>query len=465
MNAIAHHPLRGAALALAIGLAAGCAGLPDQRLADEAMARGDIATAQANYQALATLGYTDAQIGLADMQAASGDSAAQAKAEKLYRDAAETSPRARARLGKWLAAKPGATDAEHREAEQLLNRAFNEGEDSALVPLIVLYLQYPQAWPGVNPQQRIDQWRAQGLPQADLAQIILYRTQGTYNQHLGEIEQVCQRWLTRMDVCWMELATVYQVQGDADKQKAHLERLRAAYKAGRVPPERVESVAQVLADADLGKPDPQTAQALLGELAPTYPAAWVDLAKLQYDYPELGDVEQMLDYLKKAQDAAQPRAELLLGRLYYDGKWMPQDPQKAEQHLLKVAASEPQAHYYLGQIYRRGFLGKVYPQKAADHLLIAARAGQASADMALAQLWSQGRGVQPNRVNAYVFGTLAQRQQIPQAGDLMSELQPQLQPAELSQAQQLLKREEQARGANWQATVSLMQNEQEQESL
>ena len=234
---------------------------------------------------------------------------------------------------------------------------------------------------------------------------------------------------------------------------------------GRVPPERVESVAQVLADADLGKPDPQTAQALLGELAPTYPAAWVDLAKLQYDYPELGDVEQMLDYLKKAQDAAQPRAELLLGRLYYDGKWMPQDPQKAEQHLLKAAASEPQAHYYLGQIYRRGFLGKVYPQKAADHLLIAARAGQASADMALAQLWSQGRGVQPNRVNAYVFGTLAQRQQIPQAGDLMSELQPQLQPAELSQAQQLLKREEQARGANWQATVSLMQNEQEQESL
>ena len=131
----------------------------------------------------------------------------------------------------------------------------------------------------------------------------------------------------------------------------------------------------------------------------------------------------------------------------------------------KAAASEPQANYYLGQIYRRGFLGKVYPQKAADHLLIAARAGSASADMALAQLWSQGRGVRPNRVNAYVFGSLAQRQQIPQAGDLMSELQPQLQPAELSQAQQLLKREEQARGANWQATVSLMQNEQEQESL
>lgn len=458
-------------LASAIALAAGCAGLPDQRLAQEALERGDLATAQSNYQALAAMGYADAQVGLADMQVASGDSAQQAKAEKLYREAAQTSPRARARLGKWLAAKPGASDAEHREAERLLSQAFEQGEDSALVPLIVLYLQYPQSWPEIDPQQRIDQWRARGLPQADLAQIILYRTQGTYAQHLGEIEQVCQRWLRRMDVCWYELATVYQMQGNAEKQKVLLEQLRAAYKAGRVPGERVDSVAGVLADGELGQPDPQTAQALLEEIAPSYPAAWVSLAKLLYDYPDQGDLEKMLGYLKNAQDAAQPRAELLLGRLYYDGKWAPQDPRKAERHLLKAAASEPQANYYLGQIYRRGFLGKVYPQKAVDHLILAARAGQASADMALAQLWPQGRGIQPNRVNAYVFGQLAVQQQVPQASDLLGQIEAQLPPAERSQAQQLLKREQQSRGNNWQATVSLLQsqdspiNEEEPKSL
>ncbi|MBF3214213.1 sel1 repeat family protein, partial [Pseudomonas aeruginosa] len=369
------------------------------------------------------------------------------------------------------AAKPGASDAEHREAERLLSQAFEQGEDSALVPLIVLYLQYPQSWPEIDPQQRIDQWRARGLPQADLAQIILYRTQGTYAQHLGEIEQVCQRWLRRMDVCWYELATVYQMQGNAEKQKALLEQLRAAYKGGGVPGERVDSVAGVLADGELGQPDPQTAQALLEEIAPSYPAAWVSLAKLLYDYPDQGDLEKMLGYLKNAQDAAQPRAELLLGRLYYDGKWAPQDPRKAERHLLKAAASEPQANYYLGQIYRRGFLGKVYPQKAVDHLILAARAGQASADMALAQLWSQGRGIQPNRVNAYVFGQLAVQQQVPQASDLLGQIEAQLPPAERSQAQQLLKREQQSRGNNWQATVSLLQsqdspiNEEEPESL
>ncbi len=195
-----------------------------------------------------------------------------------------------------------------------------------------------------------------------------------------------------------------------------------------MPGERVDSVAGVLADGELGQPDPQTAQALLEEIAPSYPAAWVSLAKLLYDYPDQGDLEKMLGYLKNAQDAAQPRAELLLGRLYYDGKWAPQDPRKAERHLLKAAASEPQANYYLGQIYRRGFLGKVYPQKAVDHLILAARAGQASADMALAQLWSQGRGIQPNRVNAYVFGQLAVQQQVPQASDLLGQIEAQLPP-------------------------------------
>ncbi len=127
-------------LASAIALAAGCAGLPDQRLAQEALERGDLATAQSNYQALAAMGYADAQVGLADMQVASGDSAQQAKAEKLYREAAQTSPRARARLGKWLAAKPGASDAGHREAERLLSQGVEQGGESGRVAYTQLTL-------------------------------------------------------------------------------------------------------------------------------------------------------------------------------------------------------------------------------------------------------------------------------------------------------------------------------------
>ncbi len=110
-------------------------------------------------------------------------------------------------------------------------------------------------------------------------------------------------------------------------------------------------------------------QALLEKIAPGYPASWVSLAQLLYDFPELGDVDQMMKYLDNGRAADQPRAELLLGKLYYEGKWVPADAKAAEAHFEKAVGSEVAADYYLGQIYRRGYLGKVYPQKALDHLL------------------------------------------------------------------------------------------------
>ena len=64
-QARSHMGLMVCSLALAVSLA-GCAGLPDQRLANEALKRGDTATAERNYKALADLGYSDAQVGLAD---------------------------------------------------------------------------------------------------------------------------------------------------------------------------------------------------------------------------------------------------------------------------------------------------------------------------------------------------------------------------------------------------------------
>ncbi|ESW41173.1 hypothetical protein O164_01945 [Pseudomonas taiwanensis SJ9] len=136
-------------------------------------------------------------------------------------------------------------------------------------------------------------------------------------------------------------------------------------------------------------------------MAPANPASWVSLAQLVYDFPELGDTDQLMAYIDKGREAEQPRAELLLGRLYYEGKTVPADAAKAEELLQAAAdAGEVSAHYYLGQLYRRGYLGNVEPQKAVDHLLAAARGGQNSADYALAQLFSEGHGIRPQPGNA-----------------------------------------------------------------
>ena len=206
-------------------------------------------------------------------------------------------------------------------------------------------------------------------------------------------------------------------------------------------------MARVLGDATLGHTDEKTAQVLLEQVAPTNPASWVSLAQLLYDFPELGDVDKLMDYIDKGRAADQPRAELLLGRLYYEGKMLPADAKQAESHLQKAAATENNAHYYLGQLYRRGYLGQVDPQKALEHLLIAARGGQNSADYALAQLFSQGRGTKPDPVNAYVFSQLALAQNTPQATELAQQLNEQLPPAQRAQAQRLLQQERQMRGS------------------
>ena len=453
-------------MVLAIGLA-GCTALPDQRLANEALKRGDTALAQHNYQQLAALGYSEAQVGLADIQVESRDPAQVKAAEATYRAAAETSPRAQARLGRLLLAKPGASEAEQHEVESLLKKAFAQGEGNTLIPLAMLYLQYPHSFPNVNAQQQISQWRRAGYPQAGLAQVLLYRTQGTYDQHLDDVESICKAALSSTDICYVELATVYQKRAQPEQQAELLKQLRAHFALGTVSAQRVDSVARVLADASLGKPDEKTAQALLEQIAPGYPASWVSLAQLLYDFPELGDVDTMMEYLQNGRAADQPRAELLLGKLYYEGKWVPADAKVAEAHFQKAVGKEVAADYYLGQIYRRGYLGQVYPQKALDHLLTAARNGQNSADFALAQLFSQGKGTQPNPLNAYVFSQLAKAQDTPQANELATTLQSQLPPAQLAEAQRLLRQEQAMRGAVSQDPVAAqaLQEEDGEEAL
>jgi alginate biosynthesis protein AlgK len=454
------------ALALAISLA-GCAGLPDQRLANEALKRGDTALAAQNYKQLADLGYSEAQVGLADIQVDSRDPAQVKQAEATYRAAVDTSPRAQARLGRLLVAKPGATEAEQHEAEGLLKKASANGEGNTLIPLAMLYLQFPHSFPNVNAQQEISKWRAAGYPEAGLAQVLLYRTQGTYDQNLGEVEKICKAALHTTDICYVELATVYQKRAQPEQQAELLKQLQAGFTAGTVSAQRMDSVARVLGDATLGKTDEKTAQTMLEQIAPGYPASWVSLAQLLYDFPELGDVDKMMKYLDNGRAADLPRAELLLGKLYYEGKWVPADAKQAEAHFQKAVGREVAADYYLGQIYRRGYLGQVYPDKALKHLLTAARNGQNSADFAIAQLFSQGKGTRPDPVNAYVFSQLAKATNTPQATELAQTLEAQLPPAQRAEAQRLLQQEQAMRSTLSQNPLDLhaLQEENGEESL
>ncbi|MCY1313797.1 Alginate biosynthesis protein AlgK [compost metagenome] len=70
-------------------------------------------------------------------------------------------------------------------------------------------------------------------------------------------------------------------------------------------------------------------------------------------------------------------------------------------------------------------------------------------------MYSQGKGIRPDLVNAFVFSQLALPKNSPQANALARQIEQQLQPAQRSQAEQLLRDERQVRGNAWQAQASL----------
>lgn len=430
-----------------LSLLSGCAGsLPDLELAKQAKAGGDLSAAEANFRPLAELGYVEAQIGLADVLIRSASVQQQARGEALYRQALGQSPLAAPRLGKWLAGKEHSSAKERAEATRLLRQAISDGDYSALLPWVRVQLQDPQQLGSPALEQQLTQWQSQGMLEAQLGKILLYRARGDYDQHLDEIQATCEQWLAEVSQCYVELVGIYQLQGDQAKQQQLRERLLADYQAARVPPERIQAVAKVLADNSLGQPDPDQAKALYLSITAVYPDAWHSLGELLLRYPEQGDNDALRGYLEQGVDAGSTRAALLLGQLLVKGRTLPADPQAGERYLLQAAVAQPKAHYALGKLYSSGQLGEVEAQKALQHLLIAARGGDAMADLGLAQLFGDGRAIMINRIYAYSFALLAQQHGLAYGQVLVERFASQLQPAEQQQARALLARELEARG-------------------
>lgn len=432
------------AIALCVTLS-GCAQLPDLELAERAKTGGDLQVAEDNFRPLAQMGYTDAQLGLADVLVQSPDVQRQAEGEAIYRSAARDSVQARIKLGKWLAVKESATDAERAEAKALLRNAIASGDQSVLLALVRMELEDPQRQGTADLERQLTAWQAQGMPQAKLGWIALYRARGDYEQHLDEIRQSCETWLSEVSDCYVELATVYRIQGAEEELKVLLQRLDGDYSTERVPPAQVKSVARALAGDGAGEPRPEEARQLYEMIAPAWPDAWAGLADLVRDFPQLGEAEQVVEYLEKGVEAGSSESAARLGQIYLNGKLVPAEPDKAEKYLLIAAPQEPKARLMLARLYREGKLGAVYPEKALEQLLIVARSGNPSADVALAQLFGDGRGIKINPVYAYGFATLAKEQGLPQADLWLERIAPRLQPGDMERVRAMVAQEKAAR--------------------
>ncbi|MDP3845021.1 MAG: alginate biosynthesis protein AlgK [Pseudomonas sp.] len=431
--------------AIGLSLLSGCTALPDLQLARQAKAQGDLATAEENFRPLAEQGYVDAQMGMADLLVRSPLPAQQAQAEGYYRQALGRSPAAAVGLGKWLASKPAPSAVERKEAEQLLRQGLAAGNRTTLIPLTALLVRDPQRIASGEIAQQLGQWQAAGMGEAQYGKVMLYRARGDYNQHLVEVEQTCEQWLATISECYAELAALYQGRGDAAKQQQLLERLLGSYQAGVLPAASVLPVAKLLGNNANGQADPSAAKRLLTAITGSYPDAWFSLAALLKTYPEQGGTDEMLGALQQGIAAGSARSALMLGQLYLVDQYVPVNFQTAEKYLLQALPAEPKAHLLLGKLYSEGQLGEIDPDKALVHFLAAARAGDPNADLALAQLFGDGQGIKINPIYAYSFAKLALHQGLPQGQVLMERIAPRLQPHDYPKVESLFSQELQAR--------------------
>ncbi|TYC55576.1 sel1 repeat family protein [Marinobacter sp. BW6] len=436
---------------LMIGLA-GCSGVPDIKRAEREAAAGNIEAARAQLEELARFGIADAQVELGDLYAEKDSDVARKKALHWYGEASEQgSDRAWVRLGKLLA-REGVTPAERARGELYLKKAFAEGDDSALMPLVELYLEYPKEFPGAQPRKWIERARAAGDPAGDLALARYYLMAGQADARGGEIASLCEPIVEAQPECLMILGQVYLSQNRTDAFEALVDRARSAWEAGRITDRDLYLFARWMSDDESPAKQVTLTSELYQMLIPGYVPAMTGRARLIMDNTYLADSEEVIKLLEASRAEGDLKASLVLARVYERGRIVPLDPEKAVKYAEEAREKYASADYLLGRIYKRGYLGESDPHKARDYLLRAARRGFPKADYVLAEMFWEGKGIKVDKTYAWAFALLALEGGVQRGKDLLLEMVPNMPKVleneaeaianrELSARRQLMKRE------------------------
>lgn len=421
-------------------LVAGCAA-PDLRRGKAALEAGDVEAAEQDLAPLAQLGFDDAKLQLARVYARREDPQSRQQAIALYRELLQQDPAVAVPLARTLLADGNPTAV--AQAEAMLLEAQADGNEEALVPLLDLYSDFPER----DRKKRAPALAARVAKirtvDAESTVIKWYRRNAPADERYAkELIRLCERGRERQPECYVDLARHYRTVGDDKALRGLVNAGMARFNAGELPTAVLERLGWSLVSDDYpGKPLPEVAHPMLQAAAEVSDVAAVRLARLLIEYPHLDPDGAPEKLLLGAAEAGNPDAALALGRLYLDGKLAPADPARAAKYFERAAPDVPAAHYYLGRIYKRGYLGRSDPIRAAQHFLTAARGGYARADQALAQLFSDNRGVRPNLANAYVFATIAARQETPEGVEMLRRIRAALKPAQIKEGERLLRQE------------------------
>lgn len=434
-------------------LLAGCGSLPDLDRGRQALKAGDDIAAEGDLRPLAEMGYREAQAKLAKIHFERNTPQDFEEAVHWYRQLVEDDRTLNTQLARALV-KQG-TPAGLKEGEMLLRNEEARGDPVALVALVELLTAHPELDPQRSAGALVKRAEALNSPELEATLVRWHRRNEPGAVPSPELVERCKRALDRVPDCYVDLVHAYRVAGNEAPLAALAAQAVERTAAGTLSPEIAQRVGWALVDDEMGgKPHPQAAHALLKVAAPNSMPGKVRLARLLIEYPQLDPAAKPEQMLEEAAAKGYPEAALALGRLYLGSNRVAPDPMRAEKYLRQAAEAQPSAHFHLGRLYKRGDLGRADLVGAARHYLSAARAGYERADFALAELFSESRGVKPNLANAYSFASIATANSVPEAAALQGQIRARMSPAQLAEAEALMRKEIEIRAAAGRAVAA-----------
>lgn len=433
------------ALLCAAGLPSAWA-VPDLSRGIAAGLRGEFQLAEADLRPLAEAGYGDAQIALARLYERRPGEVALAEARRWYRAALANGYEVRLPLARLLLRTPSLTAAQ--EAKALIVAAPVEEQDKIARILLRLQRSNPELVPYEDAAALAAGFARSDDPEQRRDALAWYRATPDRPGHASAVLALCEQDREQIPDCQIELAAQARAAGQSEKLAQIVAEARAAYRAGTLEAALLERLARLLASTERpGARSPELAYTVLQVIDPPTPGVLARRAILLLETPTLDSAVDPLPLLETAAAQGDADAQFALGRLLLDPQREGADPTRAISLLSDAAATQPAAHFNLGRLYERGLNGRIVPDKALEHYLSAARAGQARADLALARMFSDNRGIKPNPVYALAFALSAELAQVPEADLLRLHLEGLAGAEGQVQARQLFEREQAARQA------------------
>ncbi|WP_100643162.1 sel1 repeat family protein [Alteromonas facilis] len=180
-------------------------------------------------------------------------------------------------------------------------------------------------------------------------------------------------------------------------------KINQTYLQGRLDEQEIINLLKLMASSNeqVGAGSPLLAYQAAQNAIEQSPSVFLAYAEYEMSGQVVFTTDQLVQGLTSVAEK-QPEANVLLGRLFMEGRRSVEYPEKALSYLEK-ALPTADASFHLGRLLISGKLGYAVLQEGINKLLLAARNGEYRAYRELFQLFVNGEGIKPNPLYAHVF--------------------------------------------------------------